>query len=106
MWSVELGDAWDLCHCGVELLDVCFLPAELVPPFQDAAVKAVEKYGVGSCGPRPFYGTMDVHLALERQLAAFMGCPESTIFSFDIATVASVIPACGNRKDIMIADEV
>ena len=83
-----------------------FYPLSSSPPFQDAAVKAVEKYGVGSCGPRPFYGTMDVHLALERQLAAFMGCPESTIFSFDIATVASVIPACGNRKDIMIADEV
>ena len=23
------------------------------------------KYGVGSCGPRGFYGTIDVHLELE-----------------------------------------
>jgi serine palmitoyltransferase len=32
-------------------------------------------------------------------------CPSCTIFSFDIATVASVIPACANRKDIIVADE-
>ena len=56
------------------------------------------KYGVGSCGPRGFYGTIDVHLDLERQIADFMECPEATIFSYDIATAASVIPACANRK--------
>ena len=25
----------------------------------------IDKYGVGSCGPRGFYGTIDVHLQLE-----------------------------------------
>lgn len=36
----------------------------------DAGVKArcaatIDKYGVGACGPRGFYGTIDVHLELE-----------------------------------------
>jgi hypothetical protein len=36
----------------------------------DPAVKArcaatIDKYGVGACGPRGFYGTIDVHLQLE-----------------------------------------
>ena len=31
------------------------------------------KYGVGSCGPRGFYGTIDVHLELEEALAKFVG---------------------------------
>ena len=70
-------------------------PAHMCTPFtpstcQDTASSTVAKYGVGSCGPRGFYGTIDVHLDLEKQIAAFMGCPECTIFSYDIATVASV----------------
>ncbi|GAX79061.1 hypothetical protein CEUSTIGMA_g6501.t1 [Chlamydomonas eustigma] len=72
---------------------------------KEVATGTVAKYGVGSCGPRGFYGTIDVHLELEKQIAEFMECPQCTIFAYDIATVASVIPACGNRKDIMIADE-
>ncbi|EJW77119.1 serine palmitoyltransferase 1, partial [Wuchereria bancrofti] len=41
------------------------------------AKEAIAKYGVGSCGPRHFYGTVDVHLALEKQLADFLGCEEA-----------------------------
>ncbi len=33
----------------------------------------IHKYGVGSCGPRGFYGTIDVHLQLEERLAKYMG---------------------------------
>uniref|UniRef100_A0A1B0ARP7 Aminotransferase class I/classII domain-containing protein n=1 Tax=Glossina palpalis gambiensis TaxID=67801 RepID=A0A1B0ARP7_9MUSC len=29
------------------------------------ACKSLRKYGVGSCGPRGIYGTMDVYLDLE-----------------------------------------
>lgn len=28
------------------------------PVIQESAVKAIRKYGVGSCGPRGFYGTI------------------------------------------------
>ena len=31
----------------------------------DVCNATLDKYGVGSCGPRGFYGTMDVHLQLE-----------------------------------------
>lgn len=37
------------------------------------ATRTVAKYGVGSCGPRGFYGTIDVHIDLEKQLADFYG---------------------------------
>jgi len=36
---------------------------------KDDCEKTIRKYGVGSCGPRGFYGTIDVHLDLERDLA-------------------------------------
>ena len=36
---------------------------------REACRGTIEKYGVGSCGPRGFYGTIDVHLQLEVCLA-------------------------------------
>lgn len=40
--------------------------------FQEVAKKTILKYGVGSCGPRGFYGTVDVHLDLEANLAKYV----------------------------------
>lgn len=67
--------------------------------------KCIVKYGVGSCGPRAFYGTVDVHLKLEEHIAQFMGMDESIVYSFDIATVPSLLPAFASAKDIIVADE-
>lgn len=47
---------------------------------QRRARETVEHYGVGSCGPRGFYGTFDVHLHLEKALAEFMGQEEGIIY--------------------------
>jgi len=38
------------------------------PTVQAAARTTVERYGVGSCGPRGFYGTFDVHLQVIARL--------------------------------------
>lgn len=89
----------------LNLASANFLNLSSSPAMKAAATETVAKYGVGSCGPRGFYGTIDIHLQLEAALASFMGCPSCTIFSFDIATIASVIPTCANRRDIVIADE-
>lgn len=42
-------------------LPTCSLPVQV----RDACRATIDKYGVGSCGPRGFYGTIDVHLQLE-----------------------------------------
>ncbi len=49
----------------------CQLPVSCGPA-QDICRRTIEKYGVGACGPRAFYGTIDVHLDLEAALATFM----------------------------------
>ncbi|CAI7868653.1 unnamed protein product [Closterium sp. NIES-53] len=72
---------------------------------QEAATAALHKYGVGSCGPRGFYGTIDVHLDLEERIAAFMGVEGCILYSYGLATVASTIPAFCKRGDLIIADE-
>lgn len=72
---------------------------------QEACRAAIEKYGVGSCGPRGFYGTIDVHLQLEEALAKFMGTDEGILYSYDMATVASTLPTFAKRGDLLLVDE-
>ncbi|XP_043916254.1 serine palmitoyltransferase 1, partial [Protopterus annectens] len=70
-----------------------------------AALESIKKYGVGTCGPRGFYGTFDVHLELEDRLAKFMRTEEAIIYSYGFATIASAIPAYSKRGDIVFVDE-
>uniref|UniRef100_A0A8D3BMK6 Serine palmitoyltransferase 1 n=1 Tax=Scophthalmus maximus TaxID=52904 RepID=A0A8D3BMK6_SCOMX len=69
------------------------------------ALASLKKYGVGTCGPRGFYGTFDVHLELESRLARFMKTEEAIIYSYGFATIASAIPAYAKRGDIIFVDE-
>ncbi|KAG2466512.1 SPTC1 palmitoyltransferase, partial [Polypterus senegalus] len=72
---------------------------------KNQALQSLRKYGVGTCGPRGFYGTFDVHLELEDRLAKFMRTEEAIIYSYGFATIASAIPAYSKRGDIVFVDE-
>ncbi|CAN6466260.1 unnamed protein product [Victoria cruziana] len=71
----------------------------------ESCTAALEKYGVGSCGPRGFYGTIDTHLDCEAQIANFLGTPDSILYSYGISAAFSAIPAFCKKGDIVIADE-
>ena len=90
-----------LCHST----DIKSLNSTLLH-VQGACEATINKYGVGSCGPRGFYGTIDVHLDLEKRIADFMQTQESIIYAYDLATVPSILPAFANAKDLIICDEV
>ncbi|KAJ3134547.1 serine palmitoyltransferase component [Physocladia obscura] len=74
-------------------------------PIKEKAVAALRKYGVGSCGPPGFYGTLDVHVELEQSLARFLGVESSIIYSQGFSTASSVIPAFSKRSDILVVDD-
>lgn len=74
------------------------------PRVKAAALASLKKYGVGTCGPRGFYGTFDVHLDLEERLAKFMRTEEAIIYSYGFSTIASAIPAYSKRGDIVFVD--
>ncbi|EAU83793.1 serine C-palmitoyltransferase [Coprinopsis cinerea okayama7 len=71
---------------------------------KERAVETLRKYGLGSCGPPGFYGTLDVHIDLERDIADFLGTEASILYSQGFSTVSSVIPAFCKRGDIIVAD--
>jgi serine palmitoyltransferase len=72
---------------------------------KEAAVKALDKYGCGSCGPRGFYGTVDVHLELESAMAKFIGTDDAILYSDGASTVSSTVAAFAKRGDLIVADE-
>ncbi|XP_041986689.1 serine palmitoyltransferase 1 [Aricia agestis] len=82
-----------------------FLCFDKEKSIMESALASLEKYGVGSCGPRGFYGTIDVHLELEERLAKFLQVEETCVYSYGFSTVASAIPAYAKKGDLIFADE-
>ncbi|KAI0048661.1 serine palmitoyltransferase [Auriscalpium vulgare] len=71
---------------------------------KERAIETLRKYGLGSCGPPGFYGTIDVHMDLERDIADFLGAESVILYSQAFSTITSVIPAFAKRGDIIVAD--
>lgn len=91
-----------------EMLDVAsfdFLGFSTDADVKEECIQVLNTYGCGSCGPRGFYGTVDLHLELEETLANFFNVNESIMYSDSESTVASVVPAFAKRGDIIIIDE-
>lgn len=72
---------------------------------REKAITTLRGYGVGSCGPPGFYGTIDVHMDLERDIAEFLGADQAIIYAQGFSTISSVIPAFCKRGDILVCDE-
>ncbi|XP_025207230.1 serine palmitoyltransferase 1 [Melanaphis sacchari] len=72
---------------------------------ENNVINAVNKYGVGSCGPRAFYGTFDIHIELEEKIAKFMEMEEAVIYSYGFSTITSAIQAYVKFRDIVYVDE-
>ncbi|GAA6011963.1 hypothetical protein JCM11491_000119 [Sporobolomyces phaffii] len=71
---------------------------------KEKAIGCLRRYGVGSCGPAGFYGTFDVHLELERDIAQFLRVPAAINYAQGFSAISSVIPAFCKRGDIVVAD--
>ena len=71
----------------------------------EAGVKAMHKYGSGCAGSRFLNGTLDLHVQLEKELAAFVGKDEALCFSTGFTVNSGVIPALTDRNDYIICDD-
>ncbi|KAI5310646.1 serine palmitoyltransferase component [Ascosphaera atra] len=72
---------------------------------KERAIDTLRNYGVGPCGPPGFYGTQDVHMQTESDVAAFLGVSACIIYAQAFSTISSVIPAFSKRGDIIVADK-
>lgn len=76
------------------------------PRMKAAAIKAVEKYGVGSGAVRTIIGNMDIHEELERKLAAFKREEAVMVFQSGFNCNAGTIQAITEKGDVIITDEL
>ncbi|KAI1371902.1 aminotransferase class I and II [Hypoxylon crocopeplum] len=73
---------------------------------KEKAIQTLRTYGVGPCGPPQFYGTQDVHMTTEHDIAVFLGTQSSIVYSQAFSTISSVIPTFCKRGDVIVADKM
>jgi glycine C-acetyltransferase len=100
--------AW-LVVDGKRVLNFCsnnYLGLANHPHIVEAAQEAVKKYGVGPAAVRSIAGTMDLHLELERRLAAFKGVNAAITFQSGFTANLGTIPALVGKDDAVFSDEL
>ncbi|MFQ6109099.1 MAG: aminotransferase class I/II-fold pyridoxal phosphate-dependent enzyme [Candidatus Aminicenantales bacterium] len=76
------------------------------PRVIEAAQKAMERYGVATCGSRFLNGTLDIHVKLEERLAAFMKKEAALAFSTGFQTNLGIISTVAGKGDAIITDRM
>lgn len=71
----------------------------------EAGVAAMRKYGSGCAGSRFLNGTLDLHVQLEKELAAFVGKESALCFSTGFTVNSGVIACLTGRNDYIICDD-
>jgi glycine C-acetyltransferase len=75
------------------------------PRINEAAKKAIDKYGTGTHGVRTLAGSLPVHVELEETIAEFKKTEAAIVFSSGYVTNLSVIQALVGRGDYVISDK-
>jgi 8-amino-7-oxononanoate synthase len=74
------------------------------PKVKEAAVQAIKKYGSGCSGSRLLNGTLDMHIRLESELAAFVHKDAAMIFGTGFQANYATLSALTEKGDVMICD--
>ena len=76
------------------------------PKLREAALDATRRLGVGSGSVRTIAGTMDIHMELERRLAAFKNTEAVVVFQSGFAANAGTVAAVLTKDDVVVSDEL
>ncbi|MDR2388594.1 MAG: pyridoxal phosphate-dependent aminotransferase family protein [Tannerellaceae bacterium] len=76
------------------------------PKVKEAAIQAIRKYGSGCAGSRHLNGTLDMHIALEKRLAEFVGKEETMMYSTGFQVNLGVVSCLTGREDYILWDEL
>jgi glycine C-acetyltransferase len=94
-------------HEVITLSSNNYLGLTVHPKLREAAIAAIEKYGVGSGSVRTIAGTMALHRELEEKLARFKHSEAALTFQSGYTTNLGVISALMQpATDLIISDEL
>jgi len=100
--------AW-LVVDGKKVLNFCsnnYLGLANHPRIVKATRKATKTYGVGPGAVRSIAGTMDLHIELEKRLAAFKGVEAAITFQSGFNANLATIPALVGKEDVIFSDRL
>ncbi|KAI8064214.1 pyridoxal phosphate-dependent transferase [Gongronella butleri] len=80
--------------------------AQAQGPCADAVEEAVRNYGMSTAAVRSEAGTSELHVALERKVAQFVGKEDAIVVSMGFATNSTTIPALVGKGCLIISDEL
>lgn len=75
------------------------------PRVKQAAKDAIDRYGTGCSGSRYLTGTINLHVELEKRLAAYLGYEDVLLFSTGYQTALGTIAALVQKGDYVISDK-
>ncbi len=81
-----------------------YLGLTTCPEVIEAGIRALEKYGTGCSGSRFLNGTLEMHLELESELAAFLNRESVVTFSTGFQSNLGIISALVGRMDYVVCD--
>lgn len=94
---------------GKKVLNFCsnnYLGLANHPELVKAAEQALRDFGVGPAAVRTIAGTIDLHLELERRMAAFKHVDSAIHFQSGFAANLGTIQALVNKEDVIFSDEL
>lgn len=100
--------AWTVVD-GRRVLNMCsnnYLGFANDPRLKEAALKAIEEYGVGPAAVRSIAGTMSLHHELERKLAEFKHTEDAVSFQSGFCANLATIPALMGKDGVIFTDEL
>src|SRR5580765_781892 len=76
------------------------------PKLREKALEATRALGVGSGSVRTIAGTMDIHMELERRLAAFKKVEAVVVFQSGFTANAGTVSSILTKDDVVVSDEL
>src|SRR5687768_3016564 len=76
------------------------------PRLRERALEALNTLGVGTGSVRTIAGTMEIHMELERKLAAFKKTEAAVVFQSGFTANAGTVSSILGREDAIVSDEL
>ena len=107
--TVESEQGAYLTIQGKKYLNLCsnnYLGLASDSRLKEAAIKAIQEYGVGTASVRALIGTNQLHLELEKKIADFKGAESAMVVSSGYMANLAAIQTLLGKEDMVISDEL
>jgi 8-amino-7-oxononanoate synthase len=76
------------------------------PALKEAAITAIQQFGVGSGASRLICGNLSLYETLENKIAALKSCEKALVFNSGYTTNIGILPAIIGEKDLVLFDRL